>query len=225
MGDVRIMLRKLLMATALAVALIVTPVVTQSSTDEKVVCISETKTEREIIVNGMVTEDTFVQFMQATSDRNVTHFIIHINTSGGSAFALIGMMTRINEMKKRNIKFTTVNSTKALSAGAYLFLMGDERIAYEGSTFMFHTMMQQVKDYQESYIETVSPSSVAMIRRLDEWARKRFKEVTNCGEATANYYLNGVDSKGYRIAQDEGMQYMSGLTAYNLNVATQYREF
>lgn len=172
-----------------------------------------------ILVEGVIWEGSFGEFVKATAYGKDINYRLLIHTNGGNAHSTIAIMNRIEELKRRGCTFTTEVYGKAFSAGAYLFLMGDERIVHENASLMFHSMMQQVTDAQAAQGRVTHPSTVAMIERLDRAVGKRFREVANAGEETADYFLNGYpDDSGVL----EGAQYMSALTAYNIGVATDY---
>ena len=96
-----------------------------------------------ILINGNLGESDFVEFYNQTRDESIRHYRIIINTSGGSATSTVGILERITELKANGIKFTTETYTKAYSAGAFIWMMGDERIMHPGSSLMWHTMLGQ----------------------------------------------------------------------------------
>jgi len=150
----------------------------------------------------------FIEFMRLTSDPTIKHYEIIIHSLGGNAITCIAVMNRILELKREGVTFTTRTYGAAMSAGAYIFLMGDERIMYEASTLMFHTMQSQANEYQWANEE---PGVRNMIVRYDNFVRNRFKEITGMSDRSCKYWLDGGDE-----------QYMSAETAYNVGIATEY---
>lgn len=65
---------------------------------------------------------------------------IYIETEGGDAFILNGMISIMDSARKKGLKFATVVAGKAFSAGAYLFAYGDKEYRFmgESATLMFH---------------------------------------------------------------------------------------
>lgn len=209
------MMRKLISA-AIAIMLVLGVVASTSAEIEKV-------STTEVVIDGNVTEYSYLEFVKATADKNVKHWTIIINTNGGEAYATIGIMNRILWMKSQGVEFTTFTETKAMSAGGYIFLMGDKRIAVKGSTLMFHTILQQKEDYEVETGRVNHPSTITMIERMDNLVGARFKEVTGCGKLAYQYWIHGRMPDGSRVR--EGAQYMSALTAFNINVATHFVDY
>ena len=206
-------MKKRLISILLAVSLLFIPVAAVSDINR----LEKTDT---IVIDGVVYEDSYLEFVKATMDESVRHWTIVIHTNGGDAHATTGIINRIKAMKKNGVTFTTFTETKAFSAGGYIFLMGDRRVIVDGAHLMFHTMMQQMEDWQAEQARKTNPSTIAMIEGMDEWIGQRFREVTGCTETVANYFLKGEMPDGSRVA--EGAQFMSALTAYNMNIATHY---
>jgi ATP-dependent protease ClpP protease subunit len=192
------------------------------SVSAKIERVATTEEATEIFVEGSITEASLMEFLKATAYSNDKHFNITIMSNGGDAYSTIGIIHRINELKDKGCTFTTRVYSKALSAAAYIFLMGDEREIYEGATLMFHTMVQQVSEARREAGRAASQNTavqIAMVERMDKFIRARFNEVANCGPETADYFLNGSKDESTK------MQFMSGLTAFNLNIATKYIKY
>jgi len=207
-------MKKKLISILLAASLLLMPVVASSEIEKL--------RYNEIIINGAVWEDSYVQFLKATKDRSVKHWIVRIHTSGGDAHSTIGIINRIKAMKKTGVTFTMINQSKAFSAGSYIFIHGDKRVATRGSSFMFHTIMQQVTEDQVESGRGTHPSTITLLERMDELVSERFLEITGIkkGSQADRYWLHGEMPDGSRVA--EGAQFMSARTAYNINVATKF---
>ena len=96
-----------------------------------------------ILFTGNITDQDFHAFYNQTT-LPLDHYTVVLNTNGGEAMACVGIMSRIVELQKQGVKFTTVVYSKAYSAGAFIFMMGDSRIMHSGSSIMWHTMRAQI---------------------------------------------------------------------------------
>ena len=63
---------------------------------------------------------------------------IVIESFGGSAFDLMSVINRLQELQSLGYHITTETYGYALSAGAAIFMCGDTRIVHDGSILMFH---------------------------------------------------------------------------------------
>lgn len=82
------------------------------------------------------TFETVVSTMVAKGNRNIQFLI---NTNGGATDDMFQVIDTMQAQREKGVKFSTVNIGNALSAGAFIWMMGDERVAIEGTLFMFHT--------------------------------------------------------------------------------------
>ena len=166
------------------------------------------ETEKTIMLHGGVYEQTFKEFMSQTQDSNITHYIINIHTDGGNADSTVGMMNRIKELKAKGVKFTTVVYAKAFSAGSYIFMMGDERVMYDGSMLMWHTMRGQLKhDNKWNYFDE---NRKKMFNIWDDFVTKAFGRELSM--------LSPLERQ--ELMEDSGMSWMSARDAYLKGVAT-----
>jgi ATP-dependent protease ClpP protease subunit len=178
-----------------------------------------------IEINGMITEKSFMEFVEVTKYAENQHFNLIIHTNGGDAWSTVGIINRMHELKERGCTFTTTTYAKAFSAGAYLWLEGDNRVIYEGATLMFHTIMQQATKAQvDMGREMGSSRAISAIERLDAYIAKRFKKITDgkLSEGMQNFYLYG-NTEGPDVDSEENGQYMSAETARNVELATEYK--
>jgi len=174
-----------------------------------------------IMIDHGITESSYNEFMEATAHRKNTHFNLYLHTSGGDAYSTVGIINRILDLKDRGCTFTTIVQAKAFSAGGYIFLMGDERIVYEGSFLMYHTMMQQATKATVKRARAFNRDiaiKTSMIESMDEYIEARFRKVVGdrMSENTIQYFLHGTKE------EDTSAQFMSALTAFNTGVATHY---
>ena len=164
-----------------------------------------------IMIDNSIWNQDFKQFLEATKDSKVKHWNIVIHSQGGDAYSTIAIINKIKKMKKRGVTFTTEVYGLAASAAAYLFLMGDKRIAHSGSSFMWHTVEAQVR---ARGLWVYAPERIkAMIRLCDNFIRKHFKEKTGMSDKSVAYWLDGGAA-----------QWMSAKTAYNVGIATELVE-
>lgn len=193
------MLKKLLLAITLALGItLATPAMSD---------VTEIKPGT-ILFHQSVDFGDFEQLLKATSDTSIDKYLLIFQSPGGKAIECIAMMNHLMEMKRHGVEFETRNYAMAMSAGSYMFLLGDKRVAYEGSMFMWHTVRSQIDDYEwDSFHYTTK----WFINQIDNWIRKRFKELTGMSDASVKYWLDGGKA-----------QFMSAETAYNVGIATHY---
>jgi len=102
---------------------------------------------RPIVINvNSFAEDSIADFrdyMQEASDSGQPRVQIYIDSFGGDVYALIGMMEII---KNSPIPVDTICTTKAMSCGACLFVMGESRYISPEATLMFHDFQQSISD-------------------------------------------------------------------------------
>ena len=79
---------------------------------------------------------TVRNFLIATEEVKDYHIIL--NTSGGSSNNCTTMINRIQLLQKQGAHITTEIIGYGMSAGAFVFLTGDVRIAHTGAILMFH---------------------------------------------------------------------------------------
>jgi len=117
--------------------------------------------KRIVFMEGDFTEESCRQlskellYLSVNNEReDVTLFI---DSFGGSAYELLRIYSIL---KVRPFKLKTVVVGKAMSAGAYLLLMGDERIAYPFSSIMLHELTasqnhKKLHDLEDDHKENV----------------------------------------------------------------------
>ena len=129
-----------------------------------------------IIISGGVDEDMYKEFVRFTLDGR-QHYTIRLMTNGGCAYNTIAIMTRMEQLQKQGVKFTTQIMGHGFSAGAYIFMMGDERIMGSGANLMWHTMTGQTKFDSR----TIPASSIELVHNMDVWVvgmfMKRFPHI------------------------------------------------
>jgi len=163
-----------------------------------------------IMVHNAVYNSDFAEFYEATSHDGIDHYRIILHTPGGDAFSCTAIINRMLELQKKGIKFTTELYGMGMSAGSYIFMMGDERIVHQGAILMWHTIEAQIEQAKkDGQFVRVPENSMRMIRLLDNNIRRLFKRATGMSDESVRYWLDGG-----------GAQFMSALTAYNVGIAT-----
>jgi ATP-dependent protease ClpP protease subunit len=167
-----------------------------------------------ILLSDMVYMSDFKEFLVATEtdkwDGPVKHWNFIIHSRGGCAFTTVAIMNRMAEMQNNGIKFTTTIYGAGMSAGTYIWLMGDERIVHEGATLMFHSMIAQLGEYQRQSLQESDPVKYNMLERVDGYIADRLRDV-GWTESAIEHWMEGGK-----------MQFMSAETAYNIGLATKY---
>lgn len=104
-------------------------------------------------------------------------YTLYINSPGGDAWGMIGMINCLEELKAKGVHLRTVNTGWALSAGAWLWMIGDERIAYKGTLFMFHGPL--VRDGYGRVIpfELQSPAQQVVTRAAAAFMRQKLLDI------------------------------------------------
>jgi ATP-dependent protease ClpP protease subunit len=124
------------------------------------------------IMTGGVYENSYEEFYKITSSGQKEYTII-IMTSGGDAASTVGIMNRIEILQDQGVKFRFIVPAKAFSAGAYMFMMGDERIMHRGSQLMWHTMTGQ-SDHDKVFVKE---DSVILRKNWDNFVYDKFREL------------------------------------------------
>jgi ATP-dependent protease ClpP protease subunit len=80
-----------------------------------------------------------------TQHAKVKALTINIMSPGGNAFAMISIKNTIMRLKAKGIKIITVTDGLAFSAGAIIWLLGDERIMHADDLIMFHGVQTYIE--------------------------------------------------------------------------------
>lgn len=104
---------------------------------------------------------------------------LYINSYGGSAYQFLMLYGIIKTLKG---KLTTVVTGSAMSAGAMLLLLGDERLAYPDSTIMLHELgtgyhYQKLHDVSINHNESKRINNI-VIKMIE--GRTNIKNVEKC---------------------------------------------
>lgn len=164
-----------------------------------------------IFISGIVSDSTFELFYEQTL-YNLKHYRIILNTDGGSAQACTGVLARIVELQRQGVYITTEVYSKAYSAGAYIWMMGDHRIMHQGSQLMWHTMEGQYLNDRKELPSSYGDDRTEMFELLD----------ANIYRLTQRQ-MNLVDPMTLEtMLLYTGMTFMDADQARELNMLTEY---
>lgn len=99
----------------------------------------------EVNINDTIGETSFgdvIKHLEGLPNRDLP-IVIFINTHGGSASALFDFF---NTVRNWDGPIITVNNGKAYSCGALIYMIGDVRVARNGSDTMFHGAQMQTNE-------------------------------------------------------------------------------
>ena len=122
-----------------------------------------------IFITGNLSDVDFQAFYNQTLDPKIRDYTIILNTNGGGAQACIGIMSRITELQKRGITFRTEVYSKAYSAGAFIWMMGDHKVMHRGSSLMWHTMAGQGYNDGKELPGAYGEDRQEMFEGMDNW--------------------------------------------------------
>jgi len=89
-----------------------------------------------IVFPSIILPGDTVSYLKALQKEQDYHIII--DSFGGSAFDTIAIINRISELQDKGFNITTEAYGYTLSGGAFIFIMGDDRIIHDGAALMFH---------------------------------------------------------------------------------------
>lgn len=84
---------------------------------------------------------------------------IYIESPGGDAYALQGVMSNMCAARKKGLRFATITTGQAMSAGAFVFCYGDQGLRFMGeeATIMLHGLssgyegkISEMNDYSKN---------------------------------------------------------------------------
>jgi len=168
----------------------------------------------QILIEAGVGVLDYGDFIVATSHKRIKHYEILLHTPGGVAYTCLAIMNHIELLQSRGITFTTIANGFAMSAGTYIFMMGNERIVYEGSEFMFHGSLSQKTQANRDWMKREQTEKYNNLFRIDSWLRMMLKRKMNWSDDIIKYLIDGGDQ-----------QFMSAEKAYGMGFATVYISF
>lgn len=167
------MLRKLIISALITVLMTLG---WASSTNSKTYLLGETcsaeQCQRNVLIYGEIEQGEIIEFLNAAAKTKNTDYEILIMSPGGSALDTLGIMQRLAELKTYGNHITTKSMTTAYSGGAFVWLMGDTRIAHRGDMFMFHTIQIYDQDGNKIDIKDLSKEFQELVRHRDMQMRQ-----------------------------------------------------
>lgn len=152
--------------------------------------------------------DFDVQMLQASIDKalkeNQKVLPIIINSYGGSVYNCFRMIDMLNAS---GLKIVTIVNGFAMSAGAVLFAMGDERYASENSTIMIHeasSMNWGKNSEMKAYGKHIEELNNKLFTVLDTKTNQKtgfFQELINKNN-NADLFLNSTEAKDYGLVTE-----------------------
>lgn len=152
--------------------------------------------------------DFDVDMLQASIDKalkeNQKVLPIMINSYGGSVYNCFRMIDMLNAS---GLKIVTIVNGFAMSAGAVLFAMGDERYASENSTIMIHeasSMNWGKNSEMKAYGKHIEELNNKLFTILDSKTNQKtgfFQELINKNN-NADLFLNSSEAKNYGLVTE-----------------------
>jgi ATP-dependent protease ClpP protease subunit len=168
---------------------------------------------------------TYKSFMAETTEVKDYHIVIH--SLGGNATNMLGMINRIENLQAQGAFITTETYSVAMSAGANVFLLGDQRIAHSGSIFMLHAVgssdrfgnRKTTKTIMKEYLKRAptNPSTdllqtIDYYEMMDDNIRELLWKKTHMSDKDIEHWMH-----------HENYNFMSAEEALELRVATEIR--
>ncbi len=90
----------------------------------------------------------FLQFLGKVQDEidSVQTIILRISSYGGSVDTALGIFNLLDSLQ---IPIITIGNSEVASAGTLLFLLGQERLVYRNTNFLFHTTRFSLMDMND----------------------------------------------------------------------------
>lgn len=146
---------------------------------------------------------------------------IVVDSYGGQVYSVLGM---ISEIQNSLLPVATIVESKAMSAGAILFGLGNDGLRYMAphATLMLH----EVSSFQFGKIEDLK-ADVDETDRLNSYIFEILAK--NCG-LSKNYFLDIIHEKGHadwyltaKEAKKHNLCNHIGLPSFNLKVSVDYK--
>jgi len=162
----------------------------------------------ELMIHGQIHNAQDEINLRAFSAGDLESIKIIINSPGGDVVEMMGMMMHIEDLKANGVHVTTEVTGRALSAGAFLWLLGDERIVNKGSKLMFHKPAY-VNAYGAVDCSTLHESACWALELDTKWGYDLLRSIAS--EKVTDYLYN-----------DKNV-YINGQGAFDLGLATEIK--
>lgn len=136
-------------------------------------------------------EDVIWPFVKLSSDNNVNKIRLLINSPGGFITEMFQLISMIRNSQKPVI----AEVLRAFSAGFIIASQCHERVAYQGSQFMYHIPWTSVWGNQEEITEQTK-----YLRRMTEYSENLVQERTKISDAkileyrTKDWYMTAKEA-------------------------------
>lgn len=146
---------------------------------------------------------------------------IVVDSYGGQVYSLLGI---ISEIQNARLPIATIVESKAMSAGAILFGLGNDGLRYMAphATLMIH----EVSSFQYGKVEDLK-ADVDEIDRLNSYVFELLSK--NCGKSK-NYFLDIIHEKGHadwylnaKEAKKHDLCNHIRLPSFNVKVSVDYK--
>lgn len=163
--------------------------------------------DRIMFINEPFTRDLASEFcaLLLHYDNQCPHeeIIIHINSPGGEAGALMQM---VDTMRMISSPTTVINIGSALSAGAFLLAAGDYRLGFKNALYMLHgaqlTYPMLCKDIKENadYLAFVEKMNNKVLNIIVEATGRPLELVRE--DCARDLYMNSQEALDYGLIDD-----------------------
>lgn len=121
---------------------------------------------------------TLGDFIQATSHLKSGDTLTIISQGhGGDAFVCIGMINHVENLKRKGVKIITKVQSMALSANAFLWLSGDERIIHQHDLFMTHHAIPRDMVGKKIDLKDLPPDDRMVLSLLKVFLNNKLMEI------------------------------------------------
>lgn len=132
---------------------------------------------------------------------------IYIESPGGDMYVLNGILSVMDSARKKGLKFATITSGQAMSAGAFVFCYGDEDLRFMGqeAILMLHglsagfegrvTEMKGQSDIYEKYQYSTFEKISKHLKKKSDWLKKEMDK-----RKDKDWYLTSQEAKAINLA-------------------------
>lgn|GEM_PF-789620 len=166
-------------------------------------------------------DKTFIESCDKALQTGQTILPIRIDSYGGHAYSVIGLMDYIDNIRNQGIEVVTICVGKAMSCGSILFCMGDRRYVGDRSMLLFHRVSGWTHGNQDD-IQVEAEE----IKRLDNTI---YNDLSIRMGKEKNYLLSKMKEKNYadwyvtsKLAKKEGIATDIGIPTFEVNIDTEF---
>jgi ATP-dependent protease ClpP protease subunit len=167
--------------------------------------VTEKINDNTIMIYGAISIHDGLQLRKFTAGDQIWYHLV-INTKGGLAMFMQDMVYAILDLQRRGVHIITEVTAFACSAGAVLWMMGDERIAHDNSMIMFHKAWQPNPWGKPTDAKDIDEHDQMILDNFDDVMFKVVEKIV--GEERAKLLITDEDV------------WVNGEVAYKLGLAT-----